>query len=156
MSDGAGKKVTMWVLCAIVAWAILFWDVIPGRAEFDRLCQTSSGIRVHKKVLLDPNEPRLEFPDSFLQYEQLALAKRYPYRVEDTDDLPGPARIKRRRDTVIDSRTGEELGSLTIYYYGGGWLENALSTAGTGGGACGIGAGGTAALLNGIFEYKRN
>jgi hypothetical protein len=128
------------------------WDVILGRIEFRRLCAEESGIRIHKQVVLDPEYRGTEFPDNFYICDQLPMAKRYPHRLEENRNLPGPAVITRIHDLVRDGKTGELLGTLTILHYGGGWLENATTTAGAGGGTCGAQDGGHAELLKRIFQ----
>jgi hypothetical protein len=153
MTGASGSKAIPLLIVSILVGAVLFWDVIPGRIQFKRLCETESGIRIYKRVTLEPEYHGVEFPDNFYIYNQLPIGKRYPERLEDVSDLPGPAKIRRARSLIIDASTGAQLGSLTIFFYGGGWFAQAVSTApGAGGGWCGDGAGGAAELLNRIFE----
>lgn len=134
------------VVMAIVAVAVLFWDVIPGRMQFDRLCNAQSGIRIYKSVSLGTEYRGTEFPDNFDLYDQLSVAKRYPHYTVENRDLPGPGVIVHIENGVRDGRSGELLGTRTIFHYGGGWVENWITTAGAGGGTCGGQDGGTAVL----------
>jgi hypothetical protein len=69
-------------------------------------------------------------------YKKTALASLYPYNLESSEDVPGPARIRYLRETIRDQKTGETLGTITNYFYGGGWVQNTVSLQGPGGGSC--------------------
>jgi hypothetical protein len=153
MNGASGSKAIPLLIVSILVGAVLFWDVIPGRIEFKRLCETESGIRIYKRVTLEPEYRGVEFPDNFYIYNQMPIGKRYPERLEEVNDLPGPAKIKRTRSLIVDASTGNVLGSSTVFRYGGGWFSQTVSTApGAGGGRCGDEAGGGVVLLNKIFE----
>jgi hypothetical protein len=150
---GHSKSIRVVVIAFFIV-AVLFWDAIPGRMQFDRLCKTQSGIRIYKTLPLDAEDQGTEFPDNFYLYDQLPIAKRYPHYIVEDRDLPGPAVIVHIENAVRDGRTGELLGTRTIFHYGGGWFENRIATAGAGGGTCGGQDGGAAALLNRIFQVQ--
>jgi hypothetical protein len=151
--SGRGQLAVGLLLAFIIA-LIPTWDEVLGHIEFRRLCAEESGIRIHKQVVLDPEYRGTEFPDNFYIYDQLPIAKRYPHHLEENRNLPGPAVITRIHDVVRDGHTGEVLGTLTIFHYGGGWLDNATTTAGAGGGTCGAQDGGYVELLKRIFERR--
>ena len=123
-------------LAAIVVILIPTWDEIAGRAYFRHLCESNGGIRIYERVKLGPEYRGIRFPDLPTEYERMKLASLYPYALESKEDLPGPARILYVRRMILDEQTGAVLGSLTNYFYGGGWLDNAVSLHGTGGGSC--------------------
>jgi hypothetical protein len=141
------------VLFVALIAVTLFWDVIPARMEFRRLCDAESGIRVYKRIPLDAEFRGMEISGLFSVYQESPMGKRYPHRLVETNDLPGPGRIRRIVNTISDARSGETLGSLTTFYYGGGWLANVVpSGARAGGGSCGVEVAGARALASAIFE----
>lgn len=122
---------------AVVFILIPTWDVILGRAYFYYLCATEGGVRVYKRVDLEPEYRDVQFPSASWIYEKLPLAQRYPYGYETAEDLPGPGEIGYIRDFVRDGRSGEALGTITHFSYGGGWLVNSTGLQGGGGEDCG-------------------
>lgn len=152
-SAGRRKKWIAGAITALVVILIPTWDVIAGRIYFNQLCARDSGIRILKRVRLDREFAGLQFPGNPAVYQDLPIAKRYPYGLNSAEDLPGPAKIKFSREFIRDASTGELLGTLTMYFYGGGWFENAITLApGGGGGYCGAEAGGFPVLLQRIFQ----
>jgi hypothetical protein len=109
------------------------WDIILGRAQFNYLCATNSGIRVHKRVQLGPEYRDIHFPSVSVEYRRLPFAKEYPYRFASNPDVFGPAVIEMTRYVITEAKTGEVIGSSTDYVYRGGWFENIF---GIGGGIC--------------------
>src|SRR5687768_11929059 len=110
------KKGLAALLAASIVVLIPTWDVIAGRIHFNRLCATESGIRVYKKVRLDPVLREVQLPDSVPKYEHMPIAKRYPYGYESSEKIPGPATIKFSREFIRDARTGEVLGTVTTFF----------------------------------------
>jgi hypothetical protein len=140
------------LLTVFIIALIPTWDVIIGRIEFHRLCAAKGGLRIYKQVRLDPKFGDVQFPELPLAYRETSVGARYPERTEEVADLPGPGTIKMIRRTVSDSRTGDVLGTSTVYNWGGGWFEQALTTApGAGGGYCGHESGDFPELLKRIF-----
>jgi hypothetical protein len=144
------SNAVLFTVVALLVATALFWDVIPARMEFRRLCETESGIRVDQRVPLDPEFRGVAIPGLYSVYEQMPIGKRYPHHVQETNDLPGPGRIRRIVNSIGDARVGggQRLATSTTFYYGGGWFANAVpSGAGAGGGSCGVEVTGMQALF---------
>lgn len=129
-------------------------DELLGRAYFDHLCSTEAGIRVHKRAASTFETPGKGLPGSPLAYRKSAIAAKFPYVLESVEDLPGPAKIYYTRESIRDARTGETLASATNYFYGGGWLQNAVSPHGAGGGSCGLEPNYFRQLVEAIFAVR--
>jgi hypothetical protein len=150
---GVRARVTAALMITLAITLTLTWDILLGKNEYHRLCETESGIRIYKRVKLELEYRAVEFTDNFYTYRQLPMARRYPVHLTELDDLPGPAKIERVRYVVSDASTGEALGSLTRFFYHGGWFENHFRISPGGGVSCGSEGGGLVALMNNIFEH---
>lgn len=150
-----GQKWKAGFATAIIVILIPTWDVIAGRIQYGYLCATESGIRVYKRVKLEPEYRGLQLADTHLEYDPMPLSKRFPFSRDSSEDLQGPGKIKFNRELIRDSQTGEILGTFTSYFWGGGWFERMFSIQGAGGGSCGYETGGFRALVDEIFEVPR-
>jgi hypothetical protein len=150
-----GKRWAIGMLTAVVVILIPTWDEIAGRAYFRHLCDTKSGIQVLQQVTLGPEYRDVQFADAPWLYKNTPLASLYPYRLESTEDLPGPARIRYVRQIINDQKTGATLGTVTNYFYGGGWFQNAVSLQGAGGGSCDLGSNYFKTFLARVFVAPR-
>ena len=145
------KWIASGVALLIVA-LIPTWDEIYGRLYFSYLCATDAGVHINKTVDLGPERANMQaFPDLGIRYERLALAKQYPYGSASIDDLPGPARISRTREFVVEAKTGDVLGEIIEYWYGGGWFDNLMSFGHAGGKSCTAGGHSFRKFLDQIF-----
>lgn len=140
---------------AMVVLLIPTWDIFVGRIEYHRLCAKESGMRIHTRAAPQAEYRNTPLPESPLAYNRTPLGKLYPWDVIEVDDLRGPGKIKFSREMIRDASTGEVLGTLTMYFWGGGWFENAFSTAGAGGGYCGRQDGDFPDLLKQVLVISR-
>ena len=146
------KKWAAGLVAAVIVILIPTWDVIVGRFQFTYLCATESGIQVNRRVKLGPEYRAVQFPDTHLEYDQMPIAKRYPYIHDWSENIAGPGNIAYAFEAIRDAQTGETLGTFTSYFWGGGWFEHQVRFQGAGGGSCGREAGGFKSLLEHIFE----
>jgi hypothetical protein len=142
------------IAAGVTVTLIPTWDVIAGRLYFRYLCAADAGVRIYKSVELRPEDYAVQFPANPAVYRRLQISERYPYRLDSVEDLPGPAKIKMIRQSVIDAKTGDVLGDITEYSYGGGWFENAISFHGAGGGHCASDGNNFKMFLERIFRRR--
>lgn len=139
-------------LSLVIVLLIPTWDVIAGRLYFRYLCATDAGMRIYKQVDLGPERRNIQaFPDIPLQYNRLPISKQYPYRPRSIPELPGPARIKLTQESIVDGKSGEVLGEIVEYHYGGGWFQNSTSLGPVSSTRCAPGGQSFKSLLDQIF-----
>jgi hypothetical protein len=149
------RKAIVGFLSGVTFLLIPVWDMIPGQRYFKRLCETEAGIKIYKTVdEVDgfreysggPGDDAVkEYGYRFIEMERPGVgllrvtlgpdgrAIRQPvseaisqYAVREIrEDLDW--NVRKVQQVIFDQRTGERLGTFTIFYYSGNWLQVKLS-----------------------------
>lgn len=115
----------------VVLFFLPFADQIIGRYYFDHLCETEGGLHVYQTVELGPEfyhedgSPR--FMDSKGRFDSSIFNGRYEFKKESLDRYVEIVVIEKRIHSIIDTTSGNTLGSFTQFTYRGGWLNNYFS-----------------------------
>jgi hypothetical protein len=140
-----------------VATFVLFpvWDMLPGQRYYKRLCETEAGIRIYNTVEgVDgfreysggPGDDAVkEYGYRFIETERPGIGllrislggegqtikqrvseaiSRYAVR-EIRESLDW--NVERVQKVIFDERTRERLGTFTIFYYSGNWVQTNLN-----------------------------
>jgi hypothetical protein len=104
-------------LCAAFFVLLPTWDIIPSRLYFQHLCEKEAGVKVLKRVELDPSYFK---PDG--RPDDRKLLERYAQSIKHDPGFSSWTHITRMEGTIEDKQTGELLGTSTDFAYYGGWI----------------------------------
>ena len=103
-------------------------DVIVGRFQFSRLCDTGASVKIFRTVTLDEKYftrdgfPKTELTTQRTGYE---IADRYVMEFSEEQVLAWP-RIVKHRTEIRDKEKREVLGERVDFFYWGGWLVHQM------------------------------
>jgi hypothetical protein len=129
----AKSKVTKWLVgftSALVFFLIPTWDEIAGRIYLYKACVTEGGIRVHKTIELAPEywhkDGKPKFVTSSQNKPTVIMEGRYKFVSEGYKPYSEPLNLKRYQLKLVETESGEDLGSYTRIAFDGGWLLSRL------------------------------
>ena len=112
-------KTVVIVFFSIGIWLFLFWDTIPARIEFNKLCERDAGIHIYKTIEISSEY----FDDGVLDYERLKEEKMYVYERKRVD-INSKYNISKLHNLItVNNKVYAE---VFIYTYKGGWFFNRI------------------------------
>jgi len=155
MVDGARRrKIIVGLVSAATFLLIPTWDVIPGQRYFKHLCETEAGIRIYKAVegvdgfreysggpgddavkkygyrFIETERPgigllRLSLDSGGNVIKQPVTEPISQYAVRETrENLDW--NVEKVQKVIFDERTRERLGTFSIFYFSGNWVQAKL------------------------------
>ncbi len=117
-----------WLVGLVIVFLIPIWDVILGGAYFYSLCKIHGGAAIMQQVELPADHWREDGSPIFLDEKGNKVGSKldesYQTRRHKADPPFGPFRIEKTQHRVIEIESERILGTYTIYFYFGGWLDN--------------------------------
>lgn len=116
------SRLAKYVTIAVFA-LIPTWDLIPGKLYHEHLCKTEGGVKVFKTVEIDRTYflPNGQADEKKIREQLLGYLVGEPNRTFST-----LFHITKDEAFLVDKRTGERLGTLTNFWYYGGWFQASL------------------------------
>jgi hypothetical protein len=115
-------KKALQVLWAIVLILFPTWDMVPSRLYFQHLCDQEAGVKVLKRVHLDPSYFRSDGkPDD------KKLTELYALSISRDPSFSSWTHITKQTGTIQDKQSGELLGTSVDFAHYGGWLASRLA-----------------------------
>tara|TARA_R110000782_G_scaffold268891_1_gene366024 strand:- start:9806 stop:10315 length:510 start_codon:yes stop_codon:yes gene_type:complete len=110
-------KAVVIVVFSVGIWLFLFWDTIPARMEFNKLCEKDAGIHIYKTIEIGSGY----FDNGVLDYDRLKEENMYAYESRRTSINTKYNISKLHNSLLID---GEVYLEIFVYSYKGGWFFN--------------------------------
>ena len=125
------KKWITGLITVLVVILVIAWDEIGGRLYFEYLCASRGGAKIYKRVKLPPEFWKADGTPVFIDNRgnkiRSKLDDKNEFTSESTENISTVFRLKRLVYRVQDRGTREVLGTYTIFFFFGGWLQSYTS-----------------------------